>query len=83
MTIEFDYREWQSSSHKNGPRGYGSWCFSVGRDVQWQLDHEIRTGNLVIGPTYLWVNQATFSEAKRAARKIAQEHGWSKLYVQP
>ena len=82
--VEFDYSEWEDScSHKGSPRGFGSWVFSTDRNPHWDSESECRIDNLVIGSTYVWINQSTFIAAKKQAAKVAKERGWDLLFVLP
>lgn len=85
MKVSFDYSEWNQSSHLKSPRGFGSWCFSTHRDVEWASDQETQTAEGVrVSPTgYMWVNQVTFTQARKIAAQVAQRFGWNYLYVQP
>ena len=80
--IQFDTSEYERS-HGAKPRGRGSWAFSTTREMDYELGKEERSGRFVVGPTYVWVHQATFAEAKREAAAIARAKGWHGLYVMP
>lgn len=67
--VEFNTRPFEFA-HGRAPRGYGSWAFSHKRNAD-SLD-----------PEMIWTPYAmSYGDAKRYARSIAQQRGYTELYV--
>ena len=54
-------------AHGRQPKGYGAWAFHPNFNVDCQ------------DPEIIWVYQATYAEAKKAAKNIAALRGWTEL----
>jgi len=84
MKIKFETSEYEFS-HGAKPRGFGSWCFSVERDLICDLEseQELKEFNARVGGDYVWISQKTYSQAKKIASQVAKMRNWEFLFVMP
>ncbi len=60
----------------HGPRGFGSWAFSMGRDYN-EVDEVAEDGEARV----VWFNGMRYGEAKKAAAKVARDRGFETVVV--